>query len=106
MRERISNLAENLLTEKEIALANRLDYLIAEDGVKGLEQIQKIATELLSKRGYKVEGMKIAKGERRVTICTTIESKEAETPQQAIDKICQIISQATERKTVGRPLRA
>jgi hypothetical protein len=81
-------------------------FIHTEDGAKGLEQKQKIATELLSKQGYKTEGTKIAKGGRRVTIYTTIESKEAETHQQAIDKVCQIISQATGRKTVGRPLKS
>jgi len=81
-------------------------FIHAEDGAKGLEQKQKIATELLSKQGYKIEGTKIAEGGRRVTIYTTIESEEAEKPQQAIDKVCQIISQATDRKAVGRPIKA
>jgi hypothetical protein len=81
-------------------------FIHAEDGTKGIEQKQKIATELLSKQGYKIEGTKIGEGGRRVTIYTTIESEEAEKPQQAIDKVCQTISRATGRKAVGRPIKA
>ena len=81
-------------------------FIPKQDGAKGLEQKQKTATEVLSKQGYKTERVKVAKGGRRVTIYTTIESEEGETPQQAIDKVCQTISQAIERKVVGRPLKA
>jgi hypothetical protein len=81
-------------------------FVHAEDGEKGLEQKQKIAMEILSKQGYKTEGTKIGKGARRVTIYTTIESKGSETAQQAIDRVSQLVSQATDRKTAGRPLKA
>lgn len=80
-------------------------FIRAEDGAKVLEQKQKTATEVLSKQGYKTEGIKMGKGSRRVTIYTTIESKGSETAQQAIDRVSQVISQAIDRKTVGRPLR-
>ena len=81
-------------------------FIRAEDGAKILEQKQKTATEVLLKQGYKTEGIKMGKGGRRVTIYTTIESKGSETPQQAIDRVSQLVSQAIDRKTVGRPLRA
>jgi len=67
---------------------------------------QKIAMEVLSKQGYKTEGTKIGKGARRITIYTTIESKGSETAQQAIDRVSQLVSQATDRKTAGRSLKA
>jgi len=80
-------------------------FIRAEDGAKVLEQ-KKIATEALSKHGYKTKGIKMGKGGRRVTIYTTIESKGSETAQQAIDRVSQLVSQAIDRKTVGRPLKA
>jgi len=81
-------------------------FIHKQDGAEGLEQKQKTAMEILSKQGYKTERIKGAKGGRRVTIYTTIQSEEGETPQQAIDKVCQTISQAIGRKVVGRPLQA
>ena len=81
-------------------------FIHAEDSTKVLEQKQKTATEVLSKQGYKTEGTKMGKGGRRVTIYTTIESKGLETTQQAIDRVSQLVSQAIDRKTVGRPLKA
>ena len=81
-------------------------FIRAEDGAKILEQKQKTATEVLLKQGYKTEGTKMGKGGRRVTIYTTIESKRPETDQQAIDRVSQLVSQAIDRKTVGRPLKA
>lgn len=81
-------------------------FIRAEDGAKILEQKQKTATEVLLKQGYKTEGTKMGKGGRRVTIYATIESKGSETAQQAIDRVSQLVSQAIDRKTVGRPLRA
>jgi len=80
-------------------------FIRAEDDAKALEQKQKTATEVLSKQGHKIEGTKMGKGGRRVTIYTTIESKGSETAQQAIDRVSQVVSQAITRKTVGRPLR-
>ena len=75
--------------------------------MKGVEQYQKAAVELLSKQGYKAEGTtKIGKDGRRVTIYTTIETKETETSQEAIDRISEIISQEIGRKVVGRPLKS
>ena len=81
-------------------------FIQKQDGAQGLEQKRKMATEILSKQGYETEREKLAKGGRRVTIYTTIQSEEGETPQQAIDKVCQTISQAIRRKVVGRPLKA
>lgn len=81
-------------------------FIHKQDGAEGLKQKQKTVTEVLSKQGYTTEKIKAAKGGRRVTIYTTIKSEEGETPQQAIDKICQTISQTIERKVVGRPLKA
>lgn len=78
-------------------------FIRAEDNAKALEQ--KTAAEVLSKQGYKIEGTKMGKGGRRVTIYTTIESKGSETAQQAIDRVSQAVTQAIARKTVGRPLR-
>jgi ribosome maturation factor RimP len=79
-------------------------FLHAEDRANALEQKQRTATEVLSKLGYKIEGAKMGRGRRRVTIYTTIKSKGSETAQQEIDRVSQIVSQAINRKTVGRPL--
>lgn len=80
-------------------------FIRAEDGAKVVEQKQKTATEILSKQGYKTEGIKMGKGGCRVTIYTTIETKGSETAQQAIDRVSQLVSQAIDRKTAGRPLK-
>jgi ribosome maturation factor RimP len=78
-------------------------FIHAEDGTRGLKHTQNIAEETLSKRGFSVEGVKAAENARRVTIYTTIKSKQGETSQQAIDRVAKEITEATERTAVGRP---
>lgn len=78
-------------------------FIRAEDGAKGLKDKQKIAEQVLLKRGYTSEGTKTAENARRVTIYTTIKSERVETPQQAIDRVAKEITEATERTAVGRP---
>jgi len=78
-------------------------FIRAEDGAKGLKHKQKIAEEVLSRRGYTTEGAKAAGNARRVTIYTTIKSERGETPQQAIDRVAKEITEATERTALGRP---
>jgi len=81
-------------------------FIHAEDSTKVLEQKQKTFTEVLSKQGYETERTKMGKAGRRITIYTTIETKGSETAQQAIDRVSQLVSQAIDRKTVGRPFKA
>ncbi len=78
-------------------------FVRAEDGAKGLKEIQKTAEDILSRHGGKSESVSLGKNGRRVTIHTGVEAKKGEKVQETIDRVCAEITKATGRTAAGRP---